>query len=323
MQKVYMLRTRMLLKGCVMKGYDVSFELYGCVSEISRRVILPERLSFAQLKDIIISVFGFSTERYSEFNFKDSEMSIDSKSNILIDRYITRPVIYDNYWFNDVLYGFSFDLRDAFISEFAYPFCDGEADCPDDWRVIITLNETVSYEKTYPTLISYAGECNPVSGSGGINTLNSMLLKGHSLPEIDPKSIEYELTKIKSLKHKAYNVRIRYENTKKDVWRDFLIPEKTTFPELEDIIIIAFDTDGVSFESDDETVDESLKRKSKTFSKSGDFSVELKNIIFSARNYPILKVFSGGENPFDLWHEYYPDASKETDRFQTNLDDFF
>lgn len=311
----------MLLKGCIMKGYDVSFELYGCVSEISRRVILPERLSFAQLEDIIISVFGFSTKRYSEFNFKDSEMSIDSKSNILIDRYITRPIIYDHYWLNTILYGVDFDWRDALSSYFPYAQCDWQTAGPDDWRVLITFNETVDYDRIYPTFISYVGQCNPISGIGGIKRLNTMLSGSHNLPEIDPKSIGEELSKIRSVKHKVYDVRIRYENT--DIWRDILIPEKTTFPELEDIIIIAFDTDGVSFESDDETVDESLKRKSKTFSKSGDFSVELKNTIFYARNYPILKAFSGGENPFDLWHEYYPDVSKETDRFQTNLDDFF
>ena len=34
----------------------------------------------------------------------------------------------------------------------------------------------------------------------------------------------------------------------------------------------------------------------------------------------MLKKYGGGENPFDLWHEYYPKV--QTDNAQSSLDDF-
>ena len=283
-----------------MKGYDVSFELEGCVQEFSRRVILPEKLSFKELEKIIKTVFSFSGESYPEFDL--CSKNIEGKSLILIDEFISRPIIYE------------FDWSSRFVS----------VDLRDDWRVKITLNKTVDYDKNHPSLISYTGKAIPHQGSGGINGFNTMLLRDYDLAKIDRNSIEEKLCKIKSVKFNAYLLKIRCEKSKKPFWREFLIPEKTTFLELEKIIIIAFDTDAVSFEAEEcDLIDEELKRNPKIYSKGHDFSVELKKTIYSDRNYPVLKDYEGGINPFRLWHEYYPDESLRVDESQSRLDDYF
>ena len=58
---------------------------------------------------------------------------------------------------------------------------------------------------------------------------------------------------IKVYNYRAYDVKIRYEYSEDIIWRDFLIPENTSFNEIENIIKITFDKD-VSFDLDDKSL---------------------------------------------------------------------
>ena len=86
------------------------------------------------------------------------------------------------------------------------------------------------------------------------------------------------------------------------------------------IILITFDTSPVSFGHDDKTVDYFFKSRIPIYSKNGEFRIDVKGKVYSKKSFTVLKKYSGGQNPFDLWHEYYPKV--ERDKAQSYLDDF-
>ena len=282
-----------------MIGFDVNFTLEDCVEEFSRRLILPEKTTFLELEKIIKTVFSFSGESSPEFDLADK--NIEGRSLISIDEYITHPITYE------------FDWSSRFVSE----------DLRDDWRVKITLNQIINYEKNHASLISYTGKAIPHEGSGGINGFNTMLLKNYNLDKINPSRVQEKLSNIKSVKFNAYILKINCEKTKKALWRKFLIPEKTTFKELEKIIIISFDVNKVSFEADESEVADELMRKSRFYSQERNFSFEVEKTIFSRINSPLFLDFDGGNDPSRLWEEYYPKKSLTEDNSQSSLDDYF
>ena len=159
----------------------------------------------------------------------------------------------------------------------------------------ISLKEVIDYDERYAKIISYSGD-------------------------FDIKKAQNELRKIPILKNRAYDIIIKFEKTKDCIEREFLIPEKTSFNELEEIILIAFDTAPVSFKRDFIMVDECFKKPAKISSENNEFSIEVKKKIYSKINFPLLIDYKGGTNPFDLWWEYYPEIPDDED--QSLLDDF-
>ena len=159
----------------------------------------------------------------------------------------------------------------------------------------LSLIDVIDYEKKYPSIIKCPDD-------------------------INIKDVQKELDNIIVSKNKAYDIIISCKSGKDDIKRQFYIPEKTTFDQLEEMILITFDTQPVTFDFPDETVDYYCRRKSRFHTKNREFTIETKGIIYYKHDFPILADYSGGANPFDLWWEYYPRIEK--DNAQSCLDDF-
>lgn len=168
-------------------------------------------------------------------------------------------------------------------------------DCQDRLWYEITLNRVIDYDENHATIIDYMGEFNL-------------------------EKAQKDLNNIKILKNGAYDIIISCEKSKKTLKREFLIPEKTTFNQLEEIILVAFDTKPVSFKKDDVLVDDCFKKKSKIYSENRELSITVKKKIYSDKSFPILMDYKGGLDPFELWWEYYPEIP--ADENQCTLDDY-
>ena len=246
-----------------MKGFRVKIILSGSHPEISREVILPEKINFRELDWVICELFSLKDRGSSAFC-----LNFDRESFFNTDDYLLKKYIEDKIYFN-----YRFDSKLIFE---------------------ITLNESIDYDLNYVSLIDFKGEFNPAEDVH-VSALNNMMLKGIDFEKFNPS---------------RRNV----------IWRDFIVPERTTFAEIEDLILITFDTSPVSFGHDDKTVDYFFKSRIPVYSKNGEFKIDVKGKVYSKKSFTVLKKYSGGENPFDLWHEYYPKV--ERDKAQSYLDDF-
>ena len=83
---------------------------------------------------------------------------------------------------------------------------------------------------------------------------------------------------------------------------------------------MSFDTGSVSFGHDDKIVDYYFKSRIPIYSKNKEFKIDIKGRVYCDKRFSILKEYAGGQNPFDLWYEYYPKV--EEDEAQSHLDDF-
>lgn len=57
-----------------MKGYQLKITIKGSKPPIWRRVIVPEKITFADMDDIIEAIFGWEHEHLYEFHFKDEDV---------------------------------------------------------------------------------------------------------------------------------------------------------------------------------------------------------------------------------------------------------
>ena len=271
-----------------MKGFRVKIILTGSHPEISREVILPEKINFRDLDWVICELFSLKDRGSSAFC-----LNFDRESFFNTDDYLLKKYIEDKIYFN-----YRFDSKLIFE---------------------ITLNESIDYDLNYVSLIDFKGEFNPAEDVH-VSALNNMMLKGIDFEKFNPKKTQKELKKIQILKNKAFDIKITQISRRNVIWRDFIVPERTTFAEIEDLILITFDTSPVSFGHDDKTVDYYFKSRIPIYSKNGEFKIDVKGKVYSKKSFTVLKKYSGGENPFDLWHEYYPKV--ERDKAQSYLDDF-
>jgi len=271
-----------------MKGFRVNIILTGSHPEISREVILPEKINFRELDKVICELFSLKDRGSSEFC-----LNYDGGTLFHMEDYLLKKHIKEKICFN-----YQFECKLLFE---------------------ITLNETVDYDLNYVSLIAFKGEFNPAEDVH-VSAFNNMALKGIDFEKFNPEKTKKELKKIQILKNKAFDIKITQKSRKNVIWRDFIVPERTTFAEIEDLILITFDTSPVSFGHDDKTVDYFFKSRIPVYSKNGEFKIDVKGKVYSNKSFTVLKKYSGGENPFDLWHEYYPKV--ERDKAQSYLDDF-
>lgn len=200
----------------------------------------------------------------------------------------------NGFWTNTNLLGY-IDPKNFLVEKYIHQNLYFEDGYTDERWYEISLKNVIDYDKSYAMITDYCGDFNI-------------------------KKAQKELRKIPILKNRAYDIIIKSEKTKDCTEREFLIPEKTSFNELEEIILIAFDTKPVSFKRDFVMVDECFKKLVKITSENNEFSIEVKKKIYSKINFPILIDYNGGTNPFDLWWEYYPEIPN--DKNQLILDDF-
>ena len=201
----------------------------------------------------------------------------------------------NGFWTNTALLSY-IDPKNFLVEKYIHQnlyFEDGYSD--EKWYEI-SLKNIIDYDESYAKITDYCGDFNI-------------------------KKAQEELRKIPILKNKAYDIIIKSKKTAECIEREFLIPEKTSFNELEEIILIAFDTKPVSFKKDFVMVDECFKKPVKITSENNEFIIEVKKKIYSKINFPLLIDYKGGRNPFDLWWEYYPKVPD--DENQSMLDDFY
>lgn len=87
------------------------------------------------------------------------------------------------------------------------------------------------------------------------------MITGDNLKRFKSDEVKKELQKIKIYKNRAFDIRITSQKPGTAVWRDFILPERITFKDLEDLILISFDTKSVSFKKDDVIADYFFKGK--------------------------------------------------------------
>lgn len=271
-----------------MKGFRVKIILTDSFPEVSREVILPEKINFRELDKVICELFSLSDRGSSMFCLDYDWATLIHMEDYLLKRHIGEKICFN--------YQFECNL----------------------WFEII-LNETVDYDKIHVSLISFAGKFNPPEDVH-VSVFNNMMISGNSLERFDPERTRKELEKITILRNRAFEIRITCRKIREVIWRDFIVPERTTFEEIEDLILVTFDTKPVSFGHDDRMVDYFFKSRIPIYSQNREFRIDIKRTVYSDKRFIILKNYDGGQNPFDLWHEYYPKV--QTDNAQSSLDDF-
>lgn len=152
-----------------MKGYDIKIRLDNYRPLTWRDLIIPEKITFKQLHEIIQAVYGFYDGHLYSFSSRDLYYTIeDSKRS-------------DISW-DDIL-----DSNTTYIDKYFTTLnkMDYEYDFGDGWSFTIEIKKVVDYDKNYPTLKRYKGDYNPMEDCGGVYGLSDIVYyKEH--PEEEP-----------------------------------------------------------------------------------------------------------------------------------------
>ena len=110
---------------------------------------------------------------------------------------------------------------------------------------------------------------------------------------------------------KAYDVKVRLDDFRPLYWRDVIIPSGITFEDLNSILKILWGFDGyhlyrftfqdgfeVMEDSATETIDDYFKSVKKIFweydfADGWSFTIEVKKVVESDKDYPVIKRFKG------------------------------
>ncbi|MBR1598815.1 MAG: SEC-C domain-containing protein [Lachnospiraceae bacterium] len=133
-----------------MAGYRVKITLKDTKPPVWRRVILPEKITFGELHQVIQILFGWEDYHLHVFTFSDDEVEIVADfEDALDDAYLENQVLIDDF------------INDNRYIEYTYDF-------GDDWQHRIVLEAVEKdYDKRYVTLLKYKGD-NFEEDSGGI-----------------------------------------------------------------------------------------------------------------------------------------------------------
>ncbi len=134
-----------------MAGYQLKITLEYTKPPVWRRVIVPDRITFGDLHDIIQVLFGWEDMHLHDFSFSE-------------DMQLHIGPIEEDYYSNDL------DEDSICIDEYIknHKWIRYTYDFGDDWRhKIVFEQEHSDYEKRYPQVIKYKGD-NFLEDSGGI-----------------------------------------------------------------------------------------------------------------------------------------------------------
>lgn len=130
-----------------MEGYQLKITIKGSSPPIWRRVVVPGKISFADLDDVIQCIFGWEHEHLYEFYFPKKKVYISMGDE----------------------FGMGIDANRACIdgwigegSKFEYTY-----DFGDNWEHKIEVEKLVPYENRYASVIKSAGP-NMIEDCGGI-----------------------------------------------------------------------------------------------------------------------------------------------------------
>lgn len=212
-----------------MKAFDVKIILKDSYPETSRELLIPQKITFRELDKVICSLFSLKDRGSSDFTLCYDWATLLKKDDYLVEKYIGQKLCF-NYKFESQLW---FD---------------------------IILKKRVDHDKNFVSLIGYSGNFNPLEDMN-VCVFNNMMITGDNLKRFKSDEVKKELQKIKIYKNRAFDIRITSQKPGTAVWRDFILPERITFKDLEDLILISFDTKSVSFKKDDVIADYFFKGK--------------------------------------------------------------
>ncbi len=128
-----------------MKGYQIKITIKGSKPPIWRKVIVPDKISFANLDDVIECIFGWEHAHLYEFYFPKDGVRIsmpnefgDGFADDFADGFSAKEECIDNW----------LDAGEKF--EYIYDF-------GDDWIHTVLVEELVSYENRYAQVVKSKG----------------------------------------------------------------------------------------------------------------------------------------------------------------------
>lgn len=197
-----------------MKAFQLKVVIKDSKPPIWRRVIVPAGITFSQLSMILNEAMGWSGEHLFEFEFyhlqlhifegADEEPAFGMYDSLEASTTYIREYLEENDWF-------------TYIYDMGY-----------DWKHRVTVEKVLTdYEKNYPQVIKFKGDC-PPEDCGGIYGFYSML--SAAADESDP---EYEDAKewLKSqIPYSMEDVNARLEKSYFYIWGK---GEKRTQVEIE------------------------------------------------------------------------------------------
>ena len=133
-----------------MAGYRIKITLKDTKPPVWRRVIIPEKITFRELHEVIQILFGWGDMHLHAFTFSDDKVEIAGDiKDATGEAFLEEQVLVDEY------------INDNRYIEYTYDF-------GDDWQHRIVLEEVVEdYAFRYATLMKYKGNNFP-EDSGGV-----------------------------------------------------------------------------------------------------------------------------------------------------------
>ena len=132
-----------------MAGYICKIVLEDTHPPVWRRVVVPERITFAEMHEIIQVIFGWEDEHLHDFSIPADHIRIDDGEEFSEEDYNEK----------DTLVG-------AFFNN--YKWIRYTYDFGDDWRHKINIEKKDdAYDKRYATLLKFKGN-NFMEDSGGV-----------------------------------------------------------------------------------------------------------------------------------------------------------
>lgn len=160
-----------------MAGYVCKIVLEDTHPPVWRRVMVPDRITFEELHEIIQILFGWENEHLHDFSIPADDIYID-----------------DDDEFRGEHYSEDVTLVDSFFNK--YKWIRYTYDFGDDWRHRINIEKIDnSYDERYVTLLKVKGN-NFMEDSGGIWSEGNQCVE-----EYDADNVVRQLRKINFSKH--------------------------------------------------------------------------------------------------------------------------
>lgn len=175
-----------------MGAYQLKITIKGSKPPIWRRILVPERITFKELHQMIQTAFGWSVDHLYQFEFRSEGVRVVPKEENKSQKF--------QYLLSD-------ETIDSLISvagKFTYIY-----DCGDNWELAIQIEDKIEdYKENYARVIKFKGNAIP-ENCGGITGYYE-LLQAASQPESQNAAAnlkEYDMSAVnKRLKQSDSNV---------------------------------------------------------------------------------------------------------------------
>lgn len=135
-----------MTKEKAMQGYQLKIVIKGSKPPIWRRILVPDKISFRDLDDIIEEAFGWTHDHMFSFYFREADE--DFRGTPIADREDTADVSVEGWLWEGCTFLYTYDFG-------------------DNWEHMITVEKVFPYDKRYPQVIKSKGP-NMIEDCGGI-----------------------------------------------------------------------------------------------------------------------------------------------------------